>query len=76
MSTYTQLDQSIMEAIRTDKHPLYAKAVCAEARRIAQATGRDEVRVIDGRLQALRKAGVIVSNRKADAGWVIILCEA
>lgn len=71
MSTYTALDLAITQAIQAGRHPLYAREACAEARRIAKLSGRDEMRVIDGRLQALRKAGKITADRKADAGWTV-----
>lgn len=73
MTTYSALDEAIVAAIRTGKHPLYAAKVCSAARVIAEASGREEMRVIDGRLQALRRAGRITANRKADAGWVLNL---
>ena len=71
MSTYDTLDAEIKDAITAGRHPLYAGNVCAEARRIAEATGREEFRVIDGRLQSMRKAGTITADRKANAGWAI-----
>ncbi len=71
VTTYSTLDAEIIRSIQVGKHPLYAKPVCTEARRIAAASGRDEMRVIDGRLQTLRKAGKIAADRKAVAGWVI-----
>lgn len=68
MSQYQKLDQRIMEAIRARKNPLYFHTVSEEATRLAEATGREDFRIIDGRLQALRKAGKIahVSQRE---GW-------
>lgn len=71
MRTYVVLDAEIVKAIQADSHPLYARNVGAEARRIAELSGREEFRVIDGRLQALRKAGLIAPNRKAPAGWML-----
>ena len=53
MSTYETLDQEIVTAIRAGSRPLYASAVFADAQRIADAYGREAMRVIDGRLQAL-----------------------
>lgn len=71
MTTYSTLDAQITQAIQAGQHPLYARQVCVEARRIAEASGREEMRIIDGRLQALRKAGSIAADRKAEAGWTI-----
>ncbi len=76
MSTYETLDQEIVTAIRAGSRPLYASAVFADAQRIADAYGREAMRVIDGRLQALRKAGRIAANRKADSGWMFIIDAA
>lgn len=72
-NNYIALDEAIVEAIRAGKHPLYAANVCSAARAIAEASGREGMRVIDGRLQALRRARRITANRKADAGWVLSL---
>lgn len=73
MSQYQELDQRIIEAIRAKRNPLYAATVSEEATRIAAETGREEFRVTDGRIQALRKAGKIrhVHKSKANgaAGW-------
>ena len=71
MSTYATLDGEILAAIRSGKHPLYARNVHVEAKRIADQMVRQEHRVIDGRLQAMRKAGKIVAYRKAISGWVL-----
>lgn len=40
----------------------------AESRRIAGETGRDEMRVFDGRLQALRRCGAIAYRARKDGG--------
>ena len=70
---YKELDKRIIKAISERKSPLYDKAINEEARRLADATGRDVFRVIDGRLQALRKAGKIRHMTKAESngqgGW-------
>lgn len=71
MSTYQKLDAQIIESIMAGEHPLYSRIV-TEAKRIAEATGREEFRVVDGRLTALRKAGKIAADRKAPAGWVVV----
>lgn len=68
MSTYQQLDELIVEAIRQRRNPLYASSVCGESCRLAALTGREEFRVIDGRLQALKRAGKIKFARKAGLG--------
>lgn len=74
---YETLDKLIIDAIACGKNPLYAGTVSAEAERIAEATGRKQFRVIDGRLQALRKSGVIMHQTKSEAsggqsGWKIV----
>ena len=58
-TTYEELDKLIVDAVKASKSPLYDNATNEEASRIEKATGRDSDRVIDGRLQALRKKGVI-----------------
>lgn len=59
MSQYERLDAMILLAIDSARHPLYFGPCTAEGMRIAEATGRESFRVIDGRLQALRRAGKI-----------------
>lgn len=70
---YKELDKRIIKAISERKSPLYDKTINEEASRISAATGRDDFRVIDGRLQALRKAGKIRHMTKAESngkgGW-------
>ena len=68
MEQYEELDKRIVEAVAQRKSPLYNKSINEEAARIAAATGRDDFRVIEGRLQALRKAGQIRHLTKAESG--------
>lgn len=76
MSQYAELDSLIIEAIAQRKHPFYSRIVTPEATRLAEFTGRVEDRIIDGRLQALRKAGRICHLTKAEGGgsggWKIV----
>lgn len=76
MSTYAKLDEAIVAAIEARKKPLYAHQASVEAGRLAEATGRESFRVIDGHLQALRKAGRIhyVSKARPDGtgGWRVV----
>lgn len=76
MSMYDELDRRIIEAISARKNPIYAGSVLEEAKRIAAATGREYFRVIDSRLQALRKAGKIRHVTKAESngqgGWHVV----
>lgn len=73
MGQYEELDKRIVDAVAKRKSPLYDKRVNEEAARIANGTGRDDFRIIDGRLQALRKAGKIRYLTKAESngqgGW-------
>ena len=73
-SNYEALDAAIIEAVKanTAYNPAAANTVRQEAGRIAASTGRDEWRIAEGRLQALRKAGKIKADRKAWCGWVLI----
>ena len=61
MTQYSEIDRCIIECIRSGQgiHPLYDKRVNQEADRLAMRTGREDFRIIDGRLQALRKQGAI-----------------
>jgi len=64
MSHYETLDRQIVEAIErtggTDFTDLLANHVSSESARIANSLGREQFRVLDGRLQALRKRGLII----------------
>ncbi|HIE9644323.1 TPA: hypothetical protein ACXRWH_001103 [Klebsiella pneumoniae] len=71
MTKYELLDSKIMSEI--DAHPtpfssLYVRGVAEECVRIAKDENKPEpFRILDRRLQALRKAGKIRSTSK---GWV------
>lgn len=71
MSQYDDLDARILHNIdrygNADLTFVGGGDAGREAERIAKATGRDAFRVIDGRLQVLRKRGVIKFNSKT--GW-------
>lgn len=78
-SQYDVIDGLIVAAIRArNTSPLYDSAVRAEAKRLAKALGRrDAFRVTDGRLQALRRRGVIAFATKSaakggPAGWRVV----
>ena len=76
MRTYDEMDRLILDAIEARSNPLYELKCVQEAMRIAENTGRLACRVIDGRLQALRKAGKIEHRTKAESengrgGWHI-----
>jgi len=70
MSQYATLDKLIVERLSEGPkflHKVFTYDVKDECRRVAEATEREAFRVMDARLQALRKAGVIVFNSKT--GW-------
>lgn len=73
MSQYEEIDRRILKAVEQRITPLYSRSCCDEAERLGKATGREGFRVIDGRLQALRKAGKIRYMTKAESngkgGW-------
>jgi hypothetical protein len=80
MSQYDDLDRLILVAIERRKSPLYERDCYAESRRLAQATGRETFRIIDGRIQALRSAGRIRFYSKREhpdglVGWQITADE-
>lgn len=70
MSQYKILDEAIMKKI--GGHPqmfveIFVRDVREECHRIADATGCQAYRILDRRLQALRKAGKI---RFISKGWI------
>lgn len=60
---YKKLDSLIVDAIKNKKESKFSELmegdVLIEAKRIAESCGREEFRVLDGRLKALKKRGVI-----------------
>lgn len=76
MSQYEQLDALILAACgRISTMPvIHDLDVKREAKRISLLTGREEFRIIDGRLQSLRKAGKITYSslhHRVNGGWSI-----
>lgn len=69
---YEKLDALIIIAIRNGYSPLNDRAVNKEADRIAQSTSRLTFRIIDGRLQSLRRKKLIQWQRKSPMGWRIV----
>lgn len=62
MTDYSELDRLIIESISNGRNTFMAidsREVYTETQRLAAETGRTAFRIIDGRLQALRKKGVI-----------------
>lgn len=75
---YAAVDAAIIDAIRRGANPLYASDVIKEAN-AARTSRFGSIRIIDRRLQALRKAGRIehltvsqakVANRRQ--GWNVV----
>ena len=73
---YETIDQLILQAINNGHLPLYHRPVVVEAVRLASLTSRKEWRIIDGRVQALKKQGRITYLTKAEgngkAGWRLV----
>ena len=70
---YELLDSLILERAVEGWRSTYALmwgVVRYECERIADASGRESFRVLDARLQALRKAGKIAYTSKA--GWSVV----
>lgn len=67
---YEKLDALIISAIKNGRKPSHILVVYEEAERIAEATGRESFRVLDGRIQHLRKNGRICW--KPGTGWRIV----
>lgn len=71
---YEELDKRILTAVRQKNNPIYDSFVSSESNRIADETGRDALRVTDGRLQSLRKRKLIQWFTKTEdpdrcGGW-------
>lgn len=69
---YTKLDELIKQKISSGKKTFASidgGAVAEEAKRVASISGGEAYRVIDRRLQVLRKAGVI--NYGTTTKWTI-----
>ena len=60
---YKKLDSLIVDAIKNKKEYKFSELmegdVLAEVKRIAESCGREEFKVLDGRLTALKKQGKI-----------------
>ena len=75
---YEKLDLLIITAVsKGNRNPRRDLDVFAEAQRIANTTRQYTMRVIDGRLTALRKSGAIHYLHKSDApdgkvGWYVV----
>lgn len=79
MSQYSALDEAIISRLSKERDPLKliqlnTGHVRHEAERLAKATGRGTYRVLDGRLQALRRAKRIKFSTfwVGNSGWVIV----
>lgn len=70
---YEKLDELILHAVTPVPQrfaEIYTGTLASECRRLAELeTGKQPFRVMDRRLQALRKAGKIKSTPK---GWVLV----
>ena len=72
MLIYEKLDELIIESLTRHNKVLmnlYGGEVRAECRRLGEALGRDDFRVMDGRLSALKKAGKI--KYVSRIGWML-----
>ena len=73
---YDTLDSLIVAAVRRRVNPLYDSLIWMESYRLEKLTGRITSRITDGRLQSLRKRGVIEYRTKNDtggkAGWYLL----
>jgi hypothetical protein len=73
MSQYTELDKRILSGIAEHGTPWFNRSINEEVARIAKLSGREKYRIIDARLQALRRQGLIRHFTKAetggDGGW-------
>lgn len=76
MGQYDEMDKRILEAVKGRKNPIYEQRCNTEAERMAKLLGCPAYRVIDRRLQYLRKAGKIRHFTKAEkngqGGWHVV----
>lgn len=78
MEQYKSLDTLILEAIKAGRSPLYDAACAKEAKLVAKAQVQvcEPFRVVDRRLQAMRRAGAIQHSSKDRAngsgGWKVM----
>ena len=73
MSIYKKLDAALIDSIKSGNnllHIIQSRAVSEEARRVAFLQSAESWRIIDRRLQALRKANKIVYSSKT--GWTVV----
>lgn len=77
MSQYDKLDGLILSRIRagfTESQWIFAVDARREAERLAAASGREDWRIFDNRLQALRRTGKIRFQGRT-IGWSIVNSE-
>jgi len=76
MSHYQNLDHLIINRLkflgiaaprRVGLMFIFSREVRDECKKLAEATGRESFRIMDGRIQALRKSGKI--EYKTGTGW-------
>lgn len=67
MTQYTQIDAFILDAIKHKRNPLYDKDTHEESTRLATSTGRLAFRIIDSRLQAMKRQNQIEFITKTEA---------
>ena len=73
MSIYKKLDEALIDSIKSGKnllHRIQSVAVLREANSLALLQRAEGWRIIDRRLQALRKANKIVYSSKT--GWTVV----
>ena len=74
MSQYDKLDALIVDSIKGGCHSFSSmfsgRSLFDEAMRLSNAIGRDTDRIVDGRLQALRRRGVIAHF--SGRGWRVM----
>lgn len=76
MGQYDEMDKRILAAVKGRRSPIYEPHCNAEAERLAEALDCPAYRVIDRRLQSLRKAGKIrhftKAERNGQGGWHVV----
>ncbi|WP_341918644.1 hypothetical protein [Polaromonas sp. YR568] len=73
MSPYEKLDEAVIANIAAGRNnftKIWSGVVYQEGARLSLLTGSEPFRIVDRRLQALRKAGKIAYSSKT--GWAVV----
>ena len=69
MSKYAALDALIVQSVTDGRHPFYNVPCRSESERLADDTYGNPLRIIEGRLQSLRRNGILDA---INGGWKVV----